>query len=139
MIYSVLGGIQAVVWTDAIQGIILIAGAVVCEIVLLFSMPEGPQQIFTIAFENHKFSFGSFSSDLTSSTFWVVLIYGLFINLQNYAVDQSYVQRYMTASSEREAKKSAMYGGLFVITSYSIHYTKLYESFLTSLQEKITS
>lgn len=115
MLYSLLGGIQAVVWTDAIQAIILIAGALACETVLLFSMPEGPGQLFTIAFENNKFSLGSFSTELTSSTFWVVLIYGLFINLQNYAVDQNYVQRYMTASSEKEAKKSALYGGLLYV------------------------
>ncbi len=115
MIYSLLGGIQAVVWTDAIQGIILIAGALVCAIVLLFSMPEGPGQIFQIAAANDKFSLGSFKIGLTSSTFWVVLIYGIFINLQNFGIDQNYIQRYMTASSEKEAKKSALYGGLLYI------------------------
>ncbi len=79
MVYSLLGGIQAVAWTDAIQAIILIAGAVICTGYLLFSMPEGPEQLFEIAFSENKFSLGSFSSDLTTSTFWVVLIYGLFI------------------------------------------------------------
>ena len=115
MLYSLLGGIQAVVWTDAIQAIILITGALVCEAVLLFSMPEGPGQLFSIAMENQKFSLGSFGADVTTSTFWVVLIYGLFINVQNYAIDQNYVQRYMTASSEKEAKKSAFYGGLLYV------------------------
>jgi len=115
MIYSLLGGIQAVVWTDAIQGIILVVGALVCTLLLLFSMPEGSGQLFRIAAENNKFSLGSFGLDLTSSTFWVVLIYGLFINLQNYGIDQNYIQRYMTAGSEKEAKKSALFGGLLYI------------------------
>jgi len=115
MVYSLLGGIQAVIWTDAIQGIILISGAVVCAIVLIFSMPEGPGQLFRIAVENHKFSLGSFKPGLTSSTFWVVLIYGIFINLQNFGIDQNYIQRYLTASSEKEAKKSALYGALLYI------------------------
>lgn len=115
MIYSMLGGIQAVLWTDAIQGIILITGALVCAIVILFSMPEGPRQLFQIAADNNKFSLGSFKFDLTESTFWVVLIYGIFINLQNFGIDQNYIQRYMTASSEKEAKKSALYGGLLYI------------------------
>jgi solute:Na+ symporter, SSS family len=115
MIYSLLGGIQAVIWTDAIQGIILILGAVVCAIVLIFSMPEGPGQLFQIAAENHKFSLGSFKMEFTSSTFWVVLIYGIFINLQNFGIDQNYIQRYLTASSEKEAKKSALYGALLYI------------------------
>ena len=115
MIYSLLGGIQAVVWTDAIQGIILITGALICVFVLLFSMPEGPGQLFQIAAENHKFSMGSFKLGLTESTFWVVLIYGIFINLQNFGIDQNYIQRYMSASSEKEAKKSALYGGLLYV------------------------
>jgi solute:Na+ symporter, SSS family len=115
MIYSLLGGIQAVIWTDAIQGIILILGAVVCAIILLFSMPEGPGQLFTVAAESHKFSLGSFKLDFTSSNFWVVLIYGIFINLQNFGIDQNYIQRYLTASSEKEAKKSALWGGLLYI------------------------
>ncbi|HKJ41896.1 MAG TPA: hypothetical protein VKA27_07355, partial [Sunxiuqinia sp.] len=114
-IYSLLGGIQAVVWTDAIQAIILIGGAIVCIFTIIFGMPEGAGQIFRIAAENHKFSLGSFGASLTDSTFWVVLIYGLFINLQNYGIDQNYIQRYMTSNSEKEAKKSAMYGGLLYV------------------------
>ena len=115
MIYAMLGGIQAVVWTDAIQGIILILGAVICAIVLMFSMPEGPGQLFRIAAENNKFSLGSLRMDFTTSTFWVVLIYGFFINLQNYGIDQNYIQRYMAASSDKEAKKSVLYGSLIYI------------------------
>jgi SSS family solute:Na+ symporter len=114
-IYSMLGGIQAVIWTDAIQGIILIAGAVVCAVILTFSMPEGPRQIFGIAAANNKFSLGNFGTSLKDSTFWVVLIYGLFINLQNYGIDQNYVQRYMTTSSIKEAKSSALFGSLLYI------------------------
>ena len=113
--YSVLGGIQAVVWTDAIQGIILIAGALVCAAVLTFSMPEGPAQVLEIATANHKFNLGSFSASLSESTFWVVLIYGLFINLQNYGIDQNYVQSYMATSSEKKAKSSALFGALLYV------------------------
>ncbi|MFA5814432.1 MAG: sodium:solute symporter [Bacteroidales bacterium] len=114
-VYSMLGGIQAVIWTDAIQGMILIVGAIVCAIILTFSMPEGPGQVFEIAAANNKFSLGSFGSSLTDSTFWVILIYGLFINLQNYGIDQNYVQRYMTTSSEKEAKSSALFGSLLYV------------------------
>lgn len=113
--YSMLGGIQAVIWTDAIQGIILISGALVCAVILTFSMPEGPGQVFEIAAANHKFSLGSFGPSLKDSTFWVILIYGLFINLQNYGIDQNYVQRYMTTGSLKEAKSSALFGSLLYV------------------------
>lgn len=113
--YSMLGGIQAVVWTDAIQGIILILGAVVCAGILTFSMPEGPAQIFEIAAASNKFSLGSFGASLSESTFWVVLIYGLFINLQNFGIDQNFVQRYMTTSSVKKAKSSTLFGSLLYL------------------------
>ena len=115
LVYSLLGGIAAVVWTDAIQGIILIVGAVVCAVLLTFDMPEGPGQLFEIAAEHKKFSLGSFSLALNQPTFWVVFIYGLFTNLQNYGIDQNYVQRYMTAKSTAEAVKSTLFGGLLYI------------------------
>jgi solute:Na+ symporter, SSS family len=115
MAYSVLGGIKAVIWTDAIQGIILITGAVVCAVILTFSMPHGPHQLFEIARANHKFSLGSFGLSLKESTFWVVLIYGLFINLQNYGIDQNYIQRYMTTKTDKEAKSSTLFGSLLYI------------------------
>lgn len=113
--YSILGGIQAVIWTDAIQGIILILGALVTAAILTFSIPGGPGQLFSIAIENNKFSLGSFGPGLSESTFWVVLIYGLFINMQNYGIDQNYVQRYMTTSSDRKARSSALFGSLLYI------------------------
>ena len=115
MVYSTLGGIQAVVWTDAIQGIILITGAVVCVLYILFDMPQGPGQVFDIAIANHKFSLGSFSLDLSQPTFWVVLVYGVFINFQNFGIDQNYVQRYMIAKTEKDAQKAAFWGGMIYL------------------------
>ena len=115
VLYSMLGGMKAVIWTEAIQGIILIGGALVCMFILLFDMPEGPAQTFSITMEDGKFSLGSFGSSLSESTFWVCLIYGVFTNLQNYGIDQSYVQRYHTAKNEKEAKFSALFGGYLFI------------------------
>ncbi len=114
-LYSMLGGIQAVVWTDAIQGIVLITGAVLSLLFIMFSMPEGPGQLFRIAAEHQKFSLGSFGPELTHSTFWVVLIYGVFINLQNFGIDQNYVQRYMASRTDKDARRSALFGGLIYI------------------------
>ena len=115
LLFSVLGGISAVVWTDAVQGIVLIIGALACAAILTFGMPEGPGQLFRIAAADHKFSLGSLSLTLREPTVWVVLIYGIFINLQNYGIDQNYIQRYMTAGSTREAVKGTIFGGLLYI------------------------
>lgn len=115
MIYSIMGGIKAVIWTDAIQAIILITGALVSLGIIMFSLPEGPLQYFEVAHQHGKFSLGNFGLNLTESTFWVVFIYGIFINLQNYGIDQNFIQRYMSARDEKEAKSSAFGGGLLYV------------------------
>jgi len=74
-------------------------------------MPAGPGQLFELANDNDKFNLGSFSlapETLTkpNPTFWMVIAYGFFINVQNFGIDQSFVQRYSTAKSERDAKFS---------------------------------
>ncbi|MCA9267799.1 MAG: sodium:solute symporter, partial [Planctomycetales bacterium] len=114
-VYSFLGGILAVIWTDAIQAVVLMAGAVICLAVMLLQLPEGPTQVFTVAAAQQKFSLGSVGLDMTSKTVWVVLAYGVAINLQNFGVDQSYVQRYIAAKSEREARRSLWLGGLLYV------------------------
>ena len=132
--YSMLGGLKAVIWTEAIQGFILIGGAVVCLCVLMFKMSEGPAQVFQIAITDQKFSLGSFGSSLTESTFWVCLIYGIFINLQNYGIDQNYVQRYLTAKSDKQAKFSALFGGYLFIPVSAVFFmigTALYTYYKT--------
>jgi len=116
LLYSMMGGIQAVVWTDAIQGIILIAGTLLCLAVLLFSMPQGVGQAWEIAASAHKFGLGSWSLwDWGSETFWVCFVYGVFINLQNYGIDQNYIQRYMTARTQRDAVRSTLFGSLLYV------------------------
>lgn len=114
-IYAVLGGIKAVLWTDAIQGTILIGGAIACAAVLLFSLPGGPSDFIQVGSQHDKFSLGSFGLGTDTTTFWVVLVYGIFINLQNYGIDQNYVQRYKSARSDRSARFSALFGGLLYV------------------------
>lgn len=115
ILYSMLGGIQAVIWTDAIQGIILIGGAVLCLVLIFVQIPGGFETVLEYGVADQKFSLGSFDLSFTESTFWVMIIYGLFINLQNYGIDQNYVQRYMTTKSLKGAQSSALFGALLYV------------------------
>ena len=114
-VYTVMGGIEAVIWTDMVQSIVLITGAVVCATILLFSMPEGPGQVFRIGMDSGKFSMGPYGLSLFHTTFWVTLVYGVFINLQNFGIDQNYVQRYLASESQKEADRSVWFGALLYI------------------------
>lgn len=111
-LYTLLGGIEAVIWTDVAQSIILTIGALAVTALIIFDMPEGPGQVIDIARQNGKFSLGSYELEFETSTFWVVMIYGLFINLNNFGIDQSYIQRYHTARSDKEAGRSVWIGAL---------------------------
>jgi SSS family solute:Na+ symporter len=116
-VYTMLGGIEAVIWTDVVQSIVLIAGAFLCAGLLLTEMPEGPGQLFEVANASKKFSVGDFSlaPDTfmgASPTFWMVLIYGIFINLQNFGINQGFVQRYITAKSDEDARFSVWLGAI---------------------------
>ena len=116
MIYSMLGGLQAVVWTDAVQAVVLIGGALLCLAVLGCTLPDGFAAGLRTAFDAGKFSHGSFSlTDWGSETFWVTFVYGVFLNLQNFGIDQSYTQRYVAAKSEREAVRSMFSGAMLYV------------------------
>lgn len=115
IVYPLLGGTEAVIWAGVMQAIVLAVGALVCVSVLLMRTPGGPSGIMHVALEYDKFSLGSFGGSLREPTFWVVLMYGLVINLQNFGIDQSYVQRYITAKSDRAAKGSVWMGGLLYL------------------------
>jgi len=115
-IYTLVGGIEAVIWTDAIQAVVLTLGAVVIVGILLFDHPEGASGAWKFALESSKFSLGDWNvADLATSTVWVVLVYGLFINLTNFGIDQNYVQRYHAAANEKEAKRSLWIGAMLYV------------------------
>ena len=106
IIYTVLGGMAAVIWTEVAQGIIKTFGAILILYFIINKMPGGINHILSIGKANDKFSLGSFHFDFTASTFWVIFLYGFFINLNNFGMDQNYIQRYQTTHSAKDAAKS---------------------------------
>jgi SSS family solute:Na+ symporter len=106
ILYTVMGGIEAVIWTEVVQGILKTLGALLIVYLVIHNMPGGVSKIIAIGNHDHKFSLGSLKPDFTTATFWVVLLYGFFINLNNFGMDQNYVQRYHTATSSKQASKS---------------------------------
>ena len=114
-VYTLCGGIRAVVWVGVLQSMVLLAGPIICILVLLSKTPGGLAGIIETGAAHGKFNLGSFGTSLAEPTFWVVFIYGLVINVGNFAVDQSYVQRYMTARSDREAAKGVWITALLYV------------------------
>ncbi|MGC1188102.1 MAG: sodium:solute symporter [Candidatus Acidiferrales bacterium] len=110
IVYALVGGLEAVIWADVLQAILLGAGVVVAVGYLLFLPPGGPSHALSVAWQAHKFGLGSTALTLRSPGLLVLLLYGTFFYLQKYTADQSVVQRYLSAKSDRAALRGILLG-----------------------------
>ena len=115
IVYTLLGGMEAVIWTDVMQSIVMIAGIAFCAVSLSVDVFSKPDYLIQAAFDENKFSFGSWDLSLSSRTIWVMIIYGITENLRNLLADQNYVQKYCSVPTEREAKRSVWIAMLIYI------------------------
>ncbi len=113
--YTVLGGIRAVIWTDVIQAVVLIGGAVLCFIILLAGIPDGFAGLLRIGAEQDKFTTFLWDWDATLPVVWVVVLGNFTAQFVPYAADQTVVQRYLTTATTRQAAKSIWTNALLCI------------------------
>lgn len=113
--YTLIGGMETVIWTDVVQGLVLWLGICVCVGFLLFLPPGGPHAVLADAWRHHKFSLGSTHLRLDKPTVIVLLIYGFFFYLQKYTADQTVVQRYLVADSDKSALRGITLGAALSI------------------------
>lgn len=110
ILYTVMGGVEAVVWTDVVQGFVLWLGIIVSVAYLLFLPKQGPAAVFHDAWSHGKMSLGSTAMRLDRPTILVLAIYGFFFYLQKYTADQTVVQRYLIARSDKSALRGMALG-----------------------------
>ncbi|HEX7010837.1 MAG TPA: hypothetical protein VF184_12715 [Phycisphaeraceae bacterium] len=110
--YTLFGGIEAVVWTGVVQSIVLLAGPLICLAALLLKTPGGMGAIMAVGIEHDKFSFGPYDWSVAAPTFWLVAVTSILGHVQGWATDQSYIQRYISARSDKEAARSVWIAGL---------------------------
>ena len=106
IVYTLLGGMEAVIWTDVVQSAIMIVGILFCAIYLSIHIFSGPAYLVQSAIDANKFSLGTLDLSLSSRTVWVMIIYGVTENLRNLLADQNFVQKYSCVPTERDAKRS---------------------------------
>lgn len=111
VIYTMLGGVQAVAWTDVKQMAIIVGGVAAAVVILLMGLPEGVSTTaaLTVAGAAGKMKAIDFSFDMSETyTFWSGMIGGLFLMLAYFGCDQSQVQRYLTAKSVDAGRHSLL-------------------------------
>ena len=113
--YTLLGGVEAVVWSDVVQGFVLWVGILVSIAFLLFLPAQGPHAVLADAWTHHKMSLGSTAIRFDKPTIIVLAIYGFFFYLQKYTADQTVVQRYLIARSDRSALRGISLGAILCL------------------------
>ena len=111
IVYCTMGGVEAVVWGDVVQGFILVGGAVLAAGFLIFGTEGGFEGFLAIGSEAGKFRLFDWSFDYRSATFWVIILGGMANNLISYTSDQTVIQRYLTTKDERSARQSILMNG----------------------------
>lgn len=113
--YTYMGGLKAVIWTDVLQAIIMLAGSILILAMIVSKVPGGFSEILETGESNNKFGLGSFSFSLKENTFWLVLVYSLTMNFQVFGVEQPFVQRYVAAKNVESAKSALNQSAIYII------------------------
>jgi SSS family transporter len=109
VIYTVVGGVQAVTWADVKQMFLIVGALVAIVVILVVRLPVSPDSALQIAGAAGRMKPFDFSFNLTETyTFWSGIIGGTFLMLSYFGTDQSQVQRYLTARSVPEARSSLL-------------------------------
>ncbi|SHM53376.1 transporter, SSS family [Cyclobacterium lianum] len=114
-VYTVMGGMEAVIWTDVIQVLVLLGGALLSIFIAVANIDGGMGAVLQVAMEQEKFKLVDWSWDYTQLVFWVAIIGFFFLNLISYTSDQVVIQRYLTVKDEDEAAKSLWTNGIITL------------------------
>lgn len=121
VVYTFVGGMKAVIWTDVIQFSVYIIGAVVALMILINRLPGGWAELIHTASEGNKFRLFDFTPDLTRDfTFWSGLIGGMVLNTATHGADQMMVQRYLAARSQRQAALALIASGFVILAQFAL-------------------
>jgi sodium-coupled monocarboxylate transporter 8/12 len=124
-VYTMLGGVKAVIWTEVIQFVVMFGGLFITMLVIIFKVNATPSEIWTVITTagdpvehlpviTASGFLGSLAAFFTTPiTFWGLIIAGLVGRLTGYTSDQVMVQRFQTAKSIRATRQG------FVITAIS--------------------
>jgi SSS family solute:Na+ symporter len=109
VLYTMIGGVQAVTWVDVKQMMLIVTAIVAVTITLLVQIPVSPSDALHIAGATGRLRVFDFSLSLTNTyTFWSGVIGGTFLMMSYFGTDQSQVQRYLAAKSVDEARSSLL-------------------------------
>ncbi len=121
-VYTVLGGIEAVIWTDVLQVFVLLGGALLALILIAVKLDGGFLAIISEAGSHGKLKAANLTWDITTTALWVVLLGKPFEVLISYTSDQTVVQRYLTTADEKAAARGIWTNAVLTIPASIIFF-----------------
>src|SRR5690625_3487479 len=123
IIYTFLGGIEGVIWSDVIQGILLLGGALLIVFMGINLIDGGFASIIKDASSQGKLlTADNFKFGTASAAIPIIFLGSIFNNLHQYTASQDVVQRYQTTSSAKETNKSLWTNGILALITIPIFY-----------------
>ena len=123
IVYCTLGGVEAVVWSDFVQSVILIGSTLAIYAYLVCGTDGGLSGFVAKGLESGKFRMADLGWDWSQPVLWVAIVGGLVENLASYTSDQCVVQRYMTCRDESSAAKSIRLNGVLSFVNCFVFFT----------------
>lgn len=123
MTYTFMGGIEADIWNDVFQVVLLLGGALLSLILIANQVDGGLGTIVSTGMEAGKFKLANLTWDITTDALWVVVIGSFFGNLVSYTSDQAVVQRYLTTETTRKARKSIWTNAILTVPATLIFFS----------------
>ncbi|WP_432799946.1 sodium:solute symporter family transporter [Poriferisphaera sp. WC338] len=112
--YTIAGGLEAVIWTDLIQGLALMIGGLICLPIVIMNIPGGLGEIFSVAHTEGKLMPAElFEFSFNKETVWMLLMPAILNAL--WCTEQTTVQRYIAPKTTKEAKKAMLVSFVTVI------------------------
>lgn len=123
IIYTFLGGMEGVIWSDVIQGIILLGGAILLVVLGINAIDGGFTTVIQNAMDNDKFlSAKNFQFGGVAAAIPIIFLGSIFNNLHQYTASQDVVQRYQTTSSIKETNKSLWTNGILALITIPVFF-----------------
>jgi SSS family transporter len=119
LVYTYLGGMEAVIWTDLVQFVIYLSGAILAGWFILRLLPGGWGEFVAVNEAAKKFHLIEWNNPLTNAqSFWTGLIGGAFVTMASHGADQNMVQRYLCARSLGQARTALVLSGFLVAAQF---------------------
>ncbi len=104
--YTVAGGLEADVWSDVVQAVLMVGGAIICVVIVVMETSGGWSEVWHQALADGKWQMADFGTDPTQAVLWVIIVGNILNRLSGLTADQTVVQRFLSTNNAASASRA---------------------------------